>query len=168
MKQATSHRLLLAAGLFLIALPAMADSTTNTSFTLQGKPMPGRQITVHAVVTGNHLAWVPPTAVRGGQVQITLNGQIVLSVESDFHNSSGIGSGKCIPDATFTSCITYKYTATQTNVDYAVTLPRGVSEYTIGVRYSGDTDSHASDAPSQTLRPVNPGAIAAATSVLLD
>lgn len=164
----TSIRAAIAMGLFAIALPALAESTTTTAFSVEGNAVPGQQVVIHAVVTGKHLAWVPPTAVHGGQVQITLNGEIVLSVESDFHNSSGIGPGQCIPDPTFTYCLTYKFTAAQTNVDFPLILPEGPSTYTIGVKYTGDTDSHSSEAPAQVLIPVHPGAIPGALSILLD
>ncbi|WP_413623721.1 hypothetical protein [Luteibacter sp. Lutesp34] len=168
MKHAASLRTGLCALLLVVATTASADSTTGTSFSVTGKPVPGRQVNVHVVVTGKHLVFVPPTAVRGGNVQITLNGEIVLSVEADAHNSTGIGSPQCIPDPSFTYCITYKYTATQTDVTFPVTLPKGVTTYTIGARYTGDSDSHSSDAAPQTLAPVHPGAMAGIIDTVLE
>lgn len=168
MNRATSLRTGLCALLLVVATTASADSTTGTSFSVTGKPVPGQQVTVHVVVTGKHLVFVPPTAVRGGNVQITLNGDIVLSVEADAHNSTGIGPGECIPDPSFTYCVTYKYTATQTDVVFPVTLPKGASTYTIGARYTGDKDSHSSDAAPQTFTPVHPGALAGILDTVLD
>ena len=168
MTHATSFRTGLLALLLVAAQTASADSTTGTTFSVSGKPIPGRQINVHVVVTGKHLVFVPPTAVRGGNVQITLNGNIVLSVEADAHNSTGIGQPQCIPDPTFSFCVTYKYTATQTDVTFPVTLPTGVASYTIGARYTGDADSHGSDAVPQTLTPIHPGALAGIIDSIFD
>ncbi len=167
-----SHTAALRAGslalLLLFANAAYADSTTGTSFSVTGPPVPGKSVLVHVVVTGKHLAFVPPTAVRGGNVQITLNGQIVLSVESSAANSTGISAPQCILDPTLTYCITYKYTTTQTDVQFQLQLPKGVTTYTIGARYTGDSDSHSSDAPSQTLSAIHPGALSGIIDSLFD
>lgn len=168
MNHATSLRMGLSALLLIVAQASSAESTTGTTFSVTGKPIPGHQVSVHVVVTGKHLVFVPPTAVHGGNVQITLNGQIVLSVEADAHNSTGIGPPQCIPDPTFTYCITYKYTATQTDVTFPVTLPKGAASYTIGAKYTGDSDSHSSDAVPQTLTPVHPGALSGILDTIFD
>ena len=140
--------------------PAFAESTTGTTITVSGQPAAGRQVTVHATVTGKHLVFVPPTSVNSGYVEITLNGALVARVQAAAANSSGIEAGQCIPDPTLTFCVTYKYPAQQTDVIANVALPAGVSNYTFAARFTGDADSHSSDATPVVLRAVYPGALA--------
>ncbi|KAG9611571.1 hypothetical protein KCV01_g2450, partial [Aureobasidium melanogenum] len=167
-KSTWRRRAVVALAALALSSTVFAKSTTTTTFSVDGRPIGGKTVQVHVTVTGNHLVFVPPTAVYGGNVQITLNGQIILSVQAAQANSTGIGSGKCIPDPTFSYCVTYKFTGTRTDIVYNLALPKGQTSYTIGARYTGDDDSHGSDAAPVTLRAINPGALSAVLETLLD
>ncbi len=167
-KSTWRRRALVALAALTLSSTAFAKSTTTTTFSVDGRPIGGKTVQVHVTVTGNHLVFVPPQAVNGGYVQITLNGQIILSVQAAQANSTGVGSGKCILDPTFSYCVTYKYTGTRTDIVYNLALPKGQTSYTIGAKYTGDDDSHGSDAAAVTLRAINPAAMSAVIETLLD
>jgi hypothetical protein len=155
-----------AVGMLAVPLVASADSTTTTTMTIEGRPVPGTTVVVRVVVTGKHLVFVPPTAVFGGQLQATLQGNVVSSVDAISTNSHVIEGPDCIPDPTFTYCLTYKYYADRTEAAFAVALPKGQSSYTFGAQYTGDNDSHASQATPVTQAAVYTD-VSAATSLLL-
>lgn len=160
--------LALVVGAFAIApMAAFADSTTYTAFTVQGPAVPGKQVTVHVTVTGKHLVFVPPNSVYGGNVQVLVQGVVVSSTMAALPNSSGISAGQCIPDPTFSFCQTYKYPAQQTDVVVPVTVPTGVTTFQVSARYTGDADSHSSDATPVTVKASYPD-VTPSLQLLLD
>lgn len=150
----------------MLPLAALADSTTNTSLTITGKPMPGKQVVANVVVTGKHLVYGPPISVPGGNIQISVNGTIVLALQATGGVNSNVIDWGCVRP-TPAGCEITKYISNNTTIAAPITLPKGVSQYTISAKYTGDDDSHASTSPSVVLKPVYTN-IGAAVNLLLN
>lgn len=148
-----SSRKLLLAALFVAlgsqALPTMADSTTGTTVTIAGKPIPGKQVTATVVVTGKHLVDGPGYTVNGGNVQLTLNGTLVAQIRASYANSDVYDYG-CVDAA----CGLFKYQSRNTTVSFPITLPKGATSYQFTGIYTGDADSHSSTSAAVNLKPV--------------
>lgn len=155
----------------LVPIVAMADSTTYTSLSVAGTPTPGKQVTANIIVSGKHLVYGPPhspVSVPGGTIQISVNGTIVLAVQATGGiNSNVIDSGCVKPGSYPGTCDIAKYISDNTTFSAPLTLPKGVSQYAISAKYTGDDDSHASVSQTVSLTPVYPG-VSAATDLLLN
>lgn len=170
MKVSIKRGFIAGCGLLLFgASSAYADSTTGTTFTVNGRPVAGSQVSVTVVVTGKHLVDGPGSTVNGGDVKVTVNGNLAAQARAAIPNSSPIDqkeSGCVRYDSNV--CTLSKWVSRNTTVTLAITLPKGVSSYEIAASYTGDTDSHGSTSATATLTPIHPDAISAALPLLLN
>lgn len=145
------NALVVGLGLCFVSAAALADSTTGTTFTVTGTPGPGRQVTVNVAVTGKHLVDGPGPTVNGGDVQVTINGVVANQVRAAVANSVlDNGDSGCVR-VDNNVCTLAKWVSRSTTVAMPITLPTGAATAQISANYTGDTDSHSSQATPVAL-----------------
>jgi hypothetical protein len=135
--------------------------------TVEGKPIPAKQVVMHVVLTGSHIVFLGQGTVSGGTVDLYVDGQVIAHQQIDGHNSNVTKEDPCTVVAPNGQCQADLYYGDHTEIRYAVTLPNKVGQHVFGAQFTGDKKSHSSSATDVTVKAVYPN-IAPVTSVLLD
>lgn len=155
--------LLLGGTLALSTTTIFAKSTTTASLAIGGRPIAGKIVNVHIVISGRHLAYNGGGSAFGGNVQVFVQGTKVASIQSTSLNTSNVSCGY---DAGSRIKICQ---GEPTTIDYPVRLPTAVgSSLVVSARYTGDNESHASNSAAATIKIVGQSSSSAFDLLLKD
>lgn len=120
---------------------ASAAPTLNLNLTT--KPTPGQQTVVQATLTGSHIVYYGPGAVRPGTIHWYANGQEFGSADPSVGNSTGSSCGSSGDSQLPIICF-----APTTLIGMKYTFPAGAaSTVSFTAHFDGDADTSSSTSP---------------------
>jgi hypothetical protein len=149
-----------------MSLPVLADSTTTTTLAVEGAARVGGTITMHVVLTGNHIVFVGQGTVSGGTVDLYVDGAVIAHVQIDGHNSNQTKRDPCVVIVQG-ACLADRVYGDRTEFGYPVTLSKVPGQHVFGAVFTGDDKSHGSSAPNVAIRAASVD-ISAVTNLLLN
>ena len=142
-------RLLLGGALAVAATTAFSKSTTTATLSIDGRPIAGKTVNAHVVISGKHLAYNGGGSAFGGHVQIFVQGIKVASIQATSLNTANV---RCAYDSGARISICQ---GQPTTVDYPVALPVTIGTHiVVSARYAGDNESNASNSATAAVKTV--------------
>lgn len=151
---------LLVAVLLATTGAAQANSTTATSLTVEGRPIPGKVINIHAIVTGKHFVYAGGCSLYSGEVYLYQGPDIIAGDFPTTYNSNvTLGQatyvpespGACYQESTGLYYV-WKYYGDYTDIVFSYRLPAGAADFTFSARFAGDQDANGSTSSTVNVR----------------
>ena len=158
----------LAFAFLLVPLSALAESTTGTAVTIEGRPIQGKPITIVVHVTGSHLVYGGRGTAFGGYVSVSAQGQALYREMITVLSTPITKSVTCgVYDPQGPGCIDVLF-GQETTIRISYVVPKGLTQLQLAAKFEGDNESHGSTAAPLLVPTINPAAVLPAVNLLLN
>ena len=157
----------LAFAFLLVPLSALAESTTGTAVTIEGRPIQGKPITIVVHVTGSHLVYGGRGTAFGGYVSVSAQGQALYREMVTVLSTPVTKSVTCGVYDPQVGCIDVLF-GQDTTIRVSYVVPKGITQLQLAARFEGDNESHGSTAAPLMVQTLNPAGVLPAVNLLLN